>query len=196
MEPGEGVKHHTLDRYHEIDPPIAYKEILEKDEYVATGYFIRPFLNPIQPPSEYSRSKRKDVENLFKKKGIQTFQEYPLLLCALPLTGRYPLSEIEPNMEYRVVILDGHHRVRHLPKELANKPLFSVCFSLSQGARVYREANPRLKDKTDEEMLEEFHSYADTSLYELSKVMPRLVTPPNIQFSIGKNGLLLPKKAT
>lgn len=186
---------HSIHRYFADDPQIAYKEILEKDQYVASGYFIRPFLNSIQAPQEYSNKKRKQIESLFRDKGLQALQEHPLLLCALPLSSKYPLDAIEPNVEYRVVILDGHHRVRYLPRELAQKPLFSICFSLSQGAQLYREGptNWPLRNKSDEEVLNALHTYADTAELELTKVMPHFSTPANVTFTFDKSGLIIPK---
>src|SRR3990167_11294911 len=104
MEPNETPRP-NVDKYFADDPQIAYKEILEKDQHTASGFFIRPFLTPIQAPSEYSPKKRKNIESLYEKRGASLFYDYPLLLCALPPSMSYPIEEVEPNIGYRVVIL-------------------------------------------------------------------------------------------
>ena len=112
-----------IQSYFDIDPQL-FHEKKKKSQLLLINIAN---LNGIQPPEEYSESKNKKIEELYRAyqtmgNPAQLTRDFPIICCAVPnLEVTNPmfeqsLAEIIPDTEYNMAIIDGHHRVRYGPK--------------------------------------------------------------------------------
>jgi len=124
--------------YFDIDPQL-FDERKRKNQLVVVNIAN---LNGIQPPDEYSEAKNKKIKELYKiyqemGNPQQLTIDFPIICCAVPNLGvedimfGQALSELIPDTEYNLAIIDGHHRVRYGPKYNVSDFYCSV-YSLSQ----------------------------------------------------------------
>lgn len=123
--------------YFDIDPQLFKEKKTSQLMLVNIGN-----LNGIQPPDEYSEAKNKKIKELYKiyqelGNPMQLTRDFPIICCAVPnLEVADPmfiqsLSEIIPDAEYNLAIIDGHHRVRYGPK-YGVRDFYCSVYSLSQ----------------------------------------------------------------
>jgi hypothetical protein len=142
-----------------------------------------------QPNTEYSRKKEVLIKRLLSTNGRDFLTRHPVIATAVPINIDSPTDFYEnPFDAYRLVLLDGHHRVRFAPKYgILSVP--TAILSLSQTAQAY-------KIDSVSKMNEILNHWTNETLASFSKKMVNFSSPRLITFEKNSQGLLVPKPIT
>lgn len=167
-------------RYFSKDPNTLLKEI-KQELYVSMLHVY--FLFGSQTLNEYSQKKRKKVEANYRQFGGDLLDDFPIIVTALPcdLNNSLLYEDIFEGVEYMLVLLDGHHRVRYGPK-YGIRDFPSVILTPSQTALAYGRNNIQ-------EMLYLINGWVDSTLTSFIRREPNLSLPKSAFFS--KDGIRL-----